>query len=243
MKKIIKRIAYLILSVLGIGIVAFFVWASLGYEADKEVLANSLKNRNIVIENSDKYVSITPLNYKSNKGYVFYPGAKVQSEAYISKLSSIAVSNNIKIFIPKMYKNLAFFGINKAAEIQKQFPEITKWYIGGHSLGGSMACLYANKNGKNIIGVLIFGTYSGTNISKVIAKVRSINGEEDGVFPPEKIKLHRVELPNDAQIIFIKGMNHADIGNYGFQSGDNLSKLTNDSVILQLVNSTKGFFK
>ncbi len=37
-------------------------------------------------------------------------------------------------------------------------------------------------------------------------------------------------------------MNHSDIGNYGLQSGDNLSKLKQDSVVVQLVRSTKGFF-
>ncbi|MGY4385732.1 hypothetical protein ACVWYN_002778 [Pedobacter sp. UYP24] len=243
MKRNLKRIGYFILLVLVIGTVAFFVWASFGYDADKEVLSNALKNRNVIIENTDKYISITPFNHKSNKGYIFYPGAKVQPEAYISKLSSIAVFNNVEIFIPKMYKNLAFFGINKASEIQKRFPKITHWYIGGHSLGGSMACLYASKNHKSVDGILIFGTYSGTDISKEMKKVRSINGEQDGVFPEEKIKKHKDELPNDAQIIFIKGMNHSDIGNYGFQSGDHPSKLANNVVIDELVNATKGFFE
>lgn len=243
MKKTLKRLGYLILSLFLIGIVAFFIWASFGYDADKEVLSNALKNQNVSIENTDEYISITPLNYNSNKGYIFYPGAKVQPEAYISKLSAIAVSNTIEIFIPKMYKNLAFFGINKADEIQKQFPEITHWYIGGHSLGGSMACVYASKNDKTFDGILIFGTYSGTDISKKSTKVRSINGEQDGVFPPEKIKIHNGELPNDAQILFINGMNHSDFGNYGFQSGDNPSKLTNDVVIDALINVTKGFFE
>ncbi|MET4081530.1 hypothetical protein ABIB40_001479 [Pedobacter sp. UYP30] len=243
MKKTLKRIGYLILSLLVIGCMAFFAWASFGYDADKKVLSNALKNRDVSIENTDEYISVRPFNYKSNKGYIFYPGAKVQPEAYISKLSAIAVSNNIEIFIPKMYMNLAFFGINKAGEIQKQFPKIIHWYIGGHSLGGSMACVYASKNNKTFDGILIFGTYSGTDISKELTKVRSINGEQDGVFPPEKIKKHKGELPNDAQILFVKGMNHADIGNYGFQSGDNPSKLTNNVVTDELVNATKGFFE
>jgi len=242
MKKIVKKIGYAILILLVTGLVTFFIWAFSGYNADKDVLAAALKNDKILVENVKEYLLITPLNYKGEKGYIFYGGAKVQPEAYISKLSAIANANNILIIIPKMFKNLAFFGINKAAEVRKLFPKITHWYIGGHSLGGSMACLYASKNSNSIDGILIFGTYSGTDLSKDSIKFVSINGEEDGVFSPQKIKEHKVELPKGAQITFIKGINHSDIGNYGLQPGDNPSKLINDSVLVQLVKATKSFF-
>jgi hypothetical protein len=106
-----------------------------------------------------------------------------------------------------------------------------------------MACVYAQQHPKNIDGILIFGTYSGTDISNFPVKVLSINGTEDGVFSPGKIERHKVELPKDAKITFIKGMNHADIGNYGSQSGDKFSQLISENVILQLVNATNGFFE
>lgn len=243
MKKTIKKIVYVILSLLIIGIGSFFIWASFDYEPDNDVLAFALQNKNFTVENTDNLISIVPINYEGDKGYIFYPGAKVHPEAYISKLSSIAIASNVKIFIPKMFKNLAFFGINRAAGIQKLFPKIKHWYIGGHSMGGSMACMYFSKNSKSFEGILLFGTYSGTDISEASTTIVSINGEEDGIFPPEKIRDHKVELPLNAQIKFIKGMNHADIGNYGLQSGDNPSKLINDSVVAILVNSTKSLFQ
>lgn len=226
-----------------LSVITFFTWAAFDYEAEKEPLSRVLKNDKLVIVNTDDYFSIKPMNFKEDKAYIFYPGAKVQPEAYISKLSSIAISNNIQVFVPKMFKNLAIFGINKASIIQNSFPAIKHWYIGGHSLGGSMACMYAMNNAKSIDGILIFSTYSGSDISNCSFKVLSINGTEDGIFSPKKIEAHKAELPKDAQITFIKGMNHADIGDYGFQPGDKASKLNDNEVAMQLINSTKGFFE
>lgn len=232
-----------ILSILVLSVITFFTWAAFDYEAEKEPLNRAMKNDRLVIVNTDDYFLIKPMNFKGDKAYIFYPGAKVQPEAYISKLSSIAISNKIQIFVPKMFKNLAVFGINKASLIQNSFPSIKHWYIGGHSLGGSMACMYAMNNAKSIDGVLIFSTYSGSDISNCSFKVLSINGTEDGIFSPKEIEAHKAELSKDAQIVFIKGMNHADIGDYGFQSGDKVSKLNDSEVVLQLINSTKGFFE
>lgn len=42
----------------------------------------------------------------------------------------------------RMPFNLAVFDVNAADGIREMFPEITDWYIGGHSLGGSMAAAY-----------------------------------------------------------------------------------------------------
>jgi hypothetical protein len=243
MRNFFKKLIYIVASIFILSIVAFFTWATFDYKVDKDQLAKAMKNDRLVIVNTNDYISIQPIKYTGKIAYIFYPGAKVQPEAYIPKLSSISSSNNIKIFIPKFFKNLAFFGIDKAAMVQKLSPEIRHWYIGGHSFGGSMACMYAKDNAKKIEGVLLLGTYSGTDISKCPFKVRSINGTEDGIFTPEKIKAHKVELPEGAKITFITGMNHADIGNYGSQSGDKASKLADCDVISKLINATKDFFE
>lgn len=60
---------------------------------------------------------------------------------------------------------------------------------------------------------------------------------------PEKIESHKFELPKDAEIKYIKGMDHADIGNYISQSGDKPCKLKDQNVVFELITSTKGFFE
>ena len=41
--------------------------------------------------------------------------------------------------------NLAVLDMNAAEGIRVKYPEIENWYIGGHSLGGSMAASYLSK--------------------------------------------------------------------------------------------------
>ena len=42
--------------------------------------------------------------------------------------------------------NLAVLDLNAAKGIPEQYPQIKHWYIGGHSLGGSMAASHAANN-------------------------------------------------------------------------------------------------
>jgi hypothetical protein len=130
MRKFFKRLPYTILSLLVLSVITFFIWAAFGYKADEPSLTRALRNVRIAITNTDNYISIKPINYKGDGAYIFYPGAKVQPEAYIVKLSSLSISNNVQIFIPKMFQNLAFFGIKKADMFRSLFPTIKHWYIG-----------------------------------------------------------------------------------------------------------------
>ena len=54
----------------------------------------------------------------------------------------------------KMPFNLAVFDINAADYAYSNFPNIKKWYIGGHSLGGAMASAYAKNNESKLNGLI-----------------------------------------------------------------------------------------
>ena len=47
--------------------------------------------------------------------------------------------DGILCVLVKMPCNLAVLDMNAADGIPECFPEVTDWYIGGHSLGGAMA--------------------------------------------------------------------------------------------------------
>ena len=74
----------------------------------------------------------------ATKGLIFYPGGKVEYTAYLPLMESLAQKGILCVLV-KMPFNLAVFDVNAADGIREMFPEITDWYIGGHSLGGSMA--------------------------------------------------------------------------------------------------------
>ncbi len=78
-------------------------------------------------------------------GLIFYPGGKVEYTAY-QPLMAACAERDILCVLVEMPFNLAVFDINAADGIQEQYPEVGHWYIGGHSLGGSMAASYLSKH-------------------------------------------------------------------------------------------------
>ena len=80
-RKIKNNILKLILGFLIIGIVVFFIWANDSYKP-QELAENALVSDSSVQVNVGKFISFTPKNVKPTKGFIFYPGAKVEPEAY-----------------------------------------------------------------------------------------------------------------------------------------------------------------
>lgn len=213
--------------------ITFFVWTRFIYGADKVKLQQFFEqNKNsIIINNHQQYWEIVSKNSTCGTadcvvtGFIFYPGAKIDPQAYFYKLDFLVsgIEGNTKLFITKPPLHLALFGINQADEIIKNNPEIKNWILGGHSLGGAMSCEYAKSHTDKIKILVLLGAYCGSDVSNLDLKVVSIHGSLDGVLPLEKVSDNRKNLPQNNVDFVIDGMNHAQVGNYGEQSGDNIA--------------------
>ena len=115
---------------------------------------------------------------------------------------------------------LAVLDMNAADGIQDNFPEIEKWYIGGHSLGGAMAASYISNHTSEFGGLLLLGAYSTADISDSGLSVISVYGSEDKILNMEKYEESRELLPSDFTELVIDGGCHSYFGNYGHQNGD-----------------------
>ena len=131
----------------------------------------------------------------------------------------------------KMPFRLAVFDINAADGIQEQYPEIKNWYIGGHSLGGSMAASYVSKHQNKYKGLILLGSYSTADLSNSKFNVLSIYGSEDKILNKDKYEENRSNLPKDFTEIIIDGGNHAQFGMYGAQDGDGKATISNGEQI------------
>ena len=109
------------------------------YRADNEAIGAFLPQGATWKEDSDGTIVFEPEG--ATKGFIFYPGGKVEYTAYIPLMQSCAKEGILCVLI-EMPFNLAVFDIDAADGIQDKYPEIEEWYIGGHSLGGSMAAAY-----------------------------------------------------------------------------------------------------
>ncbi|MGN0906047.1 MAG: alpha/beta hydrolase, partial [Bullifex sp.] len=161
----------------------------------------------------------------SERALIFYPGGKVAPEAY-APLAKALSREGIMCIIVKMPFNLAVFSPDKADVIRDNHPEVRTWYIGGHSLGGSMASSNAAKNPDSYDALILLASYSVSDISDSGLKVLSLYGSNDGVLKLEKYASSRSNLPEDFREVVIEGGNHAQFGSYGKQNGDNDAMIT-----------------
>jgi hypothetical protein len=175
----------------------------------------------------------------SSKGLIFYQGAKVAPEAYSVALLEIAAAG-YTVFVPKMPLNFAVLGSGAAKAIMDAHPEISAWALAGHSLGGAMACSYAS--GDPRVRVLIFwAAYCDQSFDlsgNVSIAVTSISGALDGLATPAKVDATKVFAPLSTTYIRIPGMNHAQFGDYGAQSGDNPATLSATDATRRVVAAT-----
>lgn len=199
------------------------------YRADEEEIAafeytnaitvSELENGNFVFE---------PESAKA--GFIFYPGGKVEHTAYLPLMSECAKQGMLCVLV-KMPFNLAVFDINAAEGIMEAYPEIENWYIGGHSLGGSMAASYLEKHIDTYAGLVLLGAYSTADVSDSGLKVLSVYGSEDQVLNRESYEENKSNLPEDYTEIVIDGGCHAFFGVYGPQDGDGTPAITNEEQI------------
>lgn len=212
-KRLLKRIITTILLIPVILFIGMYIYSLNYYRADENVdeLITNSKNS---AENNITVLSPTSDNDK-NIGLIFYPGGKVEANAYLPLLNEIT-NKGITCFLVEMPFNLAVFNANEATSIIKDNPNFKTWYLMGHSLGGAMASAYSEENFEYLEGLILLASYP---LNNAVDNTISIYGSEDLVL--DQSKLDHVENK-----IIIDGGNHAYFGNYGEQKGDGIAKIS-----------------
>lgn len=186
-----------------------------------------LESTDTVEVENDKYIVFTPKENMKEIGFIFYPGGLVEAEAYSPIMKRIA-EKGYKVVIVPMPINLAVLNPDKAESVIKKYEDINNWVIGGHSLGGVMACRYAAEENK-IKGVVLYASYpQGDELKNTDINVLSLWGSEDKIASIEKIKDGKNKVNSYAEFIEIKGGNHGHFGDYGEQKGDGESTITSE---------------
>lgn len=171
--------------------------------------------------------AFSPSSSEPTAAFVFYPGGHVDARSYAPLAREIA-SRGYLVVVPKVPLSLAFFDINAADRARDTFPAITTWVVGGHSLGGVAAALYAQSNPIVTRGLVLYASYpaGGADFSRSDLAAASITGTLDGVVNKQSLADSYPMLPADADLTPILGGNHAQFGSYGPQPGDNPATIT-----------------
>jgi hypothetical protein len=216
-KKIIVRITLIALTlVLIVGGCAWYV--SDYYRADigaiEAFAAGDNVSRTVI---SDKMIAYGEAD--AAVGFIFYPGGKVEYTAYEPLMRRLA-SRGVLCILIEMPCNLAVLDMNAADGVQAQYPDVERWYIGGHSLGGSMAASYLAKHTEDFDGIVLLGAYSTADLSTTSLEALSLFGSEDKVMNRGKYDKYKKNLPSGLTELEIEGGCHAYFGMYGAQDGD-----------------------
>jgi hypothetical protein len=139
--------------------------------------------------------------------------------------------DGILCVLVEMPFRLAVLDVSRADGIKEEFPEIENWYIGGHSLGGSMAASYISDHTDEYDGLVLLGAYSTADLSDTVLSVLSVYGSEDKVMKRDKYEKYKSNLPTDFSELVIEGGCHAYFGMYGAQDGDGTPTIRNHEQI------------
>lgn len=219
-----KKIIITIACILSVIIIGCGVYVSDYYPANEQALEALVSDEEVTVSELDDGSYLFEPD-EAIAGLIFYPGGKVEHTAYAPLMREYA-KQGIQCVLIKMPFRLAVLDINAADGMKEQYPEIEKWYIGGHSLGGSMAASYAAGHVEEFEGLFLLASYSTEDLSDSKMKIISIYGSKDEVLNMEKYQENRDNLPTDTKEEMIVGGCHAYFGSYGEQDGDGIPDIT-----------------
>jgi hypothetical protein len=231
-----KRVIQIIAIVLVLAVVGIGFYASDYYRASDEALATFasgevLSERVTVFRPADM-VDGKPVAGEGSVGLIFYPGGKVAVEAYAPLMKSLA-EEGITCVVLEMPLNLAVLDSDAAERIDEILPDVDRWYVGGHSLGGAMAASYAAEHVEEVEGLILLAAYSTKDLTNSGLDVISIYGSEDQVLNRQSYEQNRTNLPDNAVEVIIEGGNHAQFGDYGVQEGDGTAMIEGEEQLNQ----------
>lgn len=151
-------------------------------------------------------------------GLVFSPGARVDPRAYATVLRPLAEAGYL-VAILKEPLGLALIDGNQSQQVLDNHPEITRWAVGGHSLGGVSASSFADSTPK-VKGLVLFASYPISKMQRTNLAVLSVSASLDGLSTPAKVEASKADLPTATTYLVVDGAVHAFFGDYGPQPGD-----------------------
>lgn len=205
----------------------FFWYVSDYYRAEDVALEVMAQDSGITVQDDLTILSPT---YPTDTAIIFYPGAKVEAEAYLPLLDQIRQTGVTCILVHMPFR-MAIFDADAAEEVIAQFPEFQHWYIAGHSMGGAMASKFASDHPDQVEGLILLGAYIYGDYpdEKTLTIYGSLN---------QSVEDH---IDYTENIVEIEGGNHAQFGNYGPQKGDPPATISAQEQQAQTVTAIEAF--
>lgn len=185
------------------------------------------------------WLTFTPADSTPGTGLIFYPGGRIDPRGYASPMRPIASAGYL-VVVPSMPINMAPFRPNIADRIIAAHPEIDRWVIGGHSVGGTMAAQYTGRHRDAIAGLAIWAFYPANNadLSDADLPVVLIYGTLDPRVNDESVGERQHLLPADTRYVRIEGGDHHQFGTYEITPEEHHATIDRASQQEQIIEQT-----
>ena len=201
----------------------------------------ALASDETVLVDTEQWLVFRPAGMPPRTGFIFYPGGLVPAAAYAPAARAIAAEGYLAVIVP-MPLNLAVTAPDRAQEVIAAYPEVERWAVGGHSLGGAMAARFAFTHPEAVDGLAFWASYpsESNDLSASDLRVVSVYGDRDGLATPSEVRRSRALLPGRTTFVEINGGNHTQFGYYGDgpQRGDNPAAVSREMQQAQAVAAT-----
>jgi dienelactone hydrolase len=201
--------------------------------------AHALESDGLVTVTQSPWLTFTPTEGDPNIGFIFYPGGRIAHEAYASLMRALATEGYLAI-VPHMPLNIAAFRPNIADEIIAVYPNIDRWVISGHSVGGAMAAQYTYAHSESIDGLVIWASYppDKADLSDLALPVTLIYGGRETGVTDDAVAERQHLLPADTVYVRIEGGDHHQFGSYEINPKDDLAAISRDAQHEQIIQAT-----
>jgi pimeloyl-ACP methyl ester carboxylesterase len=163
-----------------------------------------------------KDIVIAPGSNTPQTGIIIYPGGRCDSRAYAPVMRPLAATGNL-VVIPNMPLRLAVLDADRAAKIMAQYPDIKRWIIGGHSMGGAMAAAWVFKNPGKVKGLFFMASYPSSMhaLPDSTLPVAMLYGTHDFITRKTEFEASYERLPKHTEFTAIEGGDHYQFGSFG----------------------------
>lgn len=239
-----RRVLTMVAIVLAVAWVAGMAWLR-PFPAVEPAVAAMVSDGAVSVTETATRIELLPTGEPSGTAVFFQPGARVDARAYAAVLRPLAEAG-YPVIIAKQPVGIAFLALGAFDDAREAHPEVTRWVLGGHSLGGVAAATEADAADDDdvapAVGLLLYASYPAGDVSgSLTAAVESISGSLDGLATPEQIGASRADLPSDAEFTVIEGGVHAFFGDYGPQPGDGTPTITHGDARTQISETSLAF--
>jgi hypothetical protein len=234
-----KRIwLWVLLVVLVVGAVAGFVLATSERRPLPEAMEALASDGQVRVE-QEPWLTFAPADGTPDTGFIFYPGGRIDPVGYAPLMKAIAAQGYL-VVVPEMPLNIAAFGPNTADAILAAYPEIDRWVIGGHSVGGAMAAQYTHTHPEKIDGLAIWASYppDGADLSGLEIPVTSIYGSRETRVTDASVAERQHLLPADTVYVRIEGGDHHQFGSYEIDPAERRATVDRAAQQAQILQAT-----